>query len=155
VETQTVYVNQDDTAVLVCPNCGLSKNINVAKFKAGRDSLKIRCKCQSTFSVSFEFRKAHRKKTNLIGYYSRLPACKDSHGMLVKNISQTGIGFATSGPHNLMKGTEFRVTFTLDDAKQSKIEKNVVVRVIEDKYVGCEFTDPSIFDKTLGFYLMP
>jgi hypothetical protein len=113
-------VNQDDTAVLV----------------------KIRCKCQSTFSVSFEFRRAHRKKTNLIGYYSRLPACKESHGMLVKNISQTGIGFV-------------RVTFTLDDAKQSKIEKNVVVRVIEDKYVGCEFTDPSIFDKTLGFYLMP
>ena len=53
-----------------------------------------------------------------------------------------------------MKDTEVRVTFTLDDAKQSKIEKDVVVRVIEDKYVGCEFTDRAIFDKTLGFYLM-
>ncbi len=155
METQKVYVNQDDTAVLVCPNCGLSKNISVAKFKARRDSLKIRCKCQSTFSVSFEFRRAHRKKTNLKGYYSRLPACKESHGMLVKNISQTGIGFATFAPHNLMKSSEVRVTFTLDDAKQSKIEKDVVVRVIEDKYVGCEFTDPSKFDKALGFYLMP
>jgi hypothetical protein len=154
VETQTVYVNQDDTAVLVCPNCGLSKNINVAKFKARGDSLKIRCKCQSTFSVSFEFRRAHRKETNLRGYYSRLPACKESHGMLVKNVSLTGIGFVTSARHNLMKDTKVRVTFTLDDAKQSKIEKDVVVRVIEDRYVGCEFTERAIFDKTLGFYLM-
>ena len=155
METQTVYVNQDDTAVLVCPNCGLSKNVSVAKFKARRDSLKIRCKCQSTFSVSFEFRRAHRKKTNLRGYYSRLPACKESHGMLVKNVSLTGIGFATLAPHNLIKGTEVRVKFRLDDANRSEIEKDVVVRVVKDKYLGCEFLERALFDKALGFYLMP
>ncbi|UCD87974.1 MAG: PilZ domain-containing protein [Desulfobacterales bacterium] len=155
VEPQTVYVNQDDTAVLVCPNCGTSKTAKVTRFKGHKGPLKIRCKCALTFSVSLEFRRAHRKQTNLTGYYCRLPVCKNWHSMVVKNISQTGIGFATFMSHNLMKGTEVRVKFTLDDVNQSEIEKDVIVRVVKDKYVGCEFRDPALFDKALGFYLMP
>ena len=154
-EAQTVYVNQDDSATLLCPNCGLSKTANVAKFKARKDPLKIRCKCGSTFYVAFEFRRAHRKETNLRGYYSRLPACTESHGMLVENVSLTGIGFAVSAPHNLIKGAEVRVKFRLDDANRSEIEKDVVVRVVKDKYLGCEFLERALFDKALGFYLMP
>jgi hypothetical protein len=155
VETRKVYVDQDNTATLVCPNCGLSKTANVTKFKDRKDPLKIRCKCGSSFSVSFEFRRAHRKETNLKGYYCRLPARKDWHEMLVKNISLTGIGFATFTAHNLRKGSEVRVRFTLDDASQSEIEKDVVVRVVKDKYLGGEFRERALFDKALGFYLMP
>jgi hypothetical protein len=155
VETRKVYVDQDDTATLLCPNCGFSKTANVAKFKDRKEPLKIRCKCGSTFSVSFEFRRAHRKEANIRGDYCGLPACKDWHGMLVKNISLTGIGFATFTAHNLRKGAELRVRFTLDDASQSELEKDVVMRVVKDKYLGCEFRERALFDKALGFYLMP
>ncbi len=155
VESQKVYVNQDDTAVLVCPNCGTSKTAKVTRFKGRKGPLKIRCKCALTFSVSFEFRRAHRKKTNLSGYYCRLPGCKNWHSMVVKNISRTGIGFVTFMAPNFMKGTEVRVKFTLDDVNQSELQKDAIVRVIKDKYVGCEFKDPALFDKALGYYLMP
>jgi len=75
--------------------------------------------------------------------------------MTVRNISLTGIGFETLSPHGLGKGDEIRVRFTLDDAKQSEIERDVIVRVVKDKYIGGEFSDPNLYDKTLGFYLMP
>jgi hypothetical protein len=154
-EVQKVYVNEDDTAALLCPNCGTSKTANVAKFKNRRDPLKLRCKCGSTFSVSFEFRRAHRKETNLRGYYCRLPAGRDWHDMTVRNISTTGIGFETLRPHGLSKGDKVTVKFTLDDAQQSEIQKDAVVTVAKDKYVGGKFSDPALFDKALGFYLMP
>ena len=154
-EVQKVYVNKDDTAALLCPNCGASKTANVAKFKDRRDPLKIRCKCGSTFSVSFEFRRAHRKETNLSGQYCRLSAREHWNSMTVRNISSTGIGFETPRPHGLRKGEEIRVKFTLDDVKHSEIQKDVTVKVSKDKYVGGEFSDPALFDKALGFYLMP
>ena len=140
---------------LICPKCGLAKIANVAKFKSRKDPLKIRCKCASTFSVTFEFRRAHRKETNLKGYYCGLPACKNWHSMTVRNISQTGIGFSTVISHDLTKGSEVKVKFKLDDAKQSEIKKDVIVRVVKDNYLGCEFKDTAAFDKALGFYLMP
>jgi hypothetical protein len=155
METKKVYVNADGTANLMCPNCGTSKIANVKKFQNHRDPLKIRCKCASTFSVTFEFRRAHRKETNLRGHFCGLPACKNWHSMTVTNISQTGIGFSTVISHDLTKGSEVKVKFKLDDAKQSEIEKDAIVRVVKDNYLGCEFKDTALFDKALGFYLMP
>lgn len=154
-EARKVYVNEDGIAVIVCPDCGFSKTASVAMFKGRRDQLKMRCKCKSTFSISFEFRRAHRKSTNLRGQYSRLPACRNWHDIQVKNVSMTGVGFTTLGPHNLVKGNEIRVKFTLDDANRSEIVKNVVVRVVNDNYLGCEFLERALYDKALGFYLMP
>ena len=154
-ETQKIYVGTNNNATLLCPHCGTSKTANVEKLKNRGDPLRIRCTCRKAFSVTFEFRKAHRKETNLAGHYCRLSAREDWLGMTVRNISLTGIGFETLSPHGLGKGDEIRVRFTLDDAKQSEIERDVIVRVVKDKYIGGEFSDPNLYDKTLGFYLMP
>jgi hypothetical protein len=75
--------------------------------------------------------------------------------MTVKNISSTGIGFETYNPHDLAKDDAVRVKFALDDAKRSEIERDVTVRVVRDRYIGGEFSAPDLYDKTLGFYLMP
>jgi hypothetical protein len=155
LEIRKVYINEDNTALLVCPHCGTSKNVQVAKYKGRKDPLKVRCTCRSAFHVLFEFRRAYRKQTNLHGDYSKLPACKQWGKMVVKNISLTGIGFSTLTRHNLRKDDELKVKFTLDDKRRSEIEKDVVVRLVEDTYIGCEFTERVQFDKVLGFYLMP
>ena len=141
--------------MLVCPKCGTSKTAEVAKFKGSKNPLEIECKCASTYPVFLEFRGAHRRETRLKGYYCRLPACKVWDEMLVKNLSLTGLGFSTFTEHGLRKGAGARVRFTLDDSSLSEIEKDVVVRLVRDNYLGCEFADPSLFDKALGFYLMP
>jgi hypothetical protein len=154
-EIQKIYVDAENNATLLCPHCGTSKTVNVENLKSRGDPLKIRCTCKEAFAVTFEFRKAHRKETNLAGHFCKLPASEDWHSMTVKNISSTGIGFETYNPHGLGKGDEVRVRFALDDAKRSTIERDVIVRVVKDRYIGCEFSDPSVYDKTLGFYLMP
>ena len=154
-KVQKIYVNADNNATLLCPHCGTSKTVNVAKLKSRGDPLRIRCTCKETFSVTFEFRKAHRKETNLVGHYRKLPAREDWHSMKVRNISSTGIGFETYNLHDLDKGDQVRVKFALDDAKRSEIERDVIVRVVKDRYIGGEFRDPNLYDKVLGFYLMP
>ena len=154
-EVHKIYVNSGNNATLLCPHCGISKTVNVEKLKRHGDPLKIRCTCKETFSVTLEFRKAHRKATHLAGDYCKLPAREDWHSMTVKNISSTGIGFETYNPHDLSEGDEVRVRFALDDAKRSQIKRDVIVRVVKDRYIGAEFSDPDLFDKALGFYLMP
>ena len=156
MEIQKVYISRDNTAVIVCHNCGFSKKVNASKYKDRKDPVNIRCRCKSVFRVLFEFRNVYRKETRLHGKFSKLPKCKEWGSMTVKNISQTGIGFATLTIHNLKKGDEIKVRFTLDDKQRSEVEKDAVVRVVNDKFIGCEFTEPVGYqDKALGFYLMP
>ena len=74
--------------------------------------------------------------------------------MVVKNISLSGIGFETLTGHQLKVGDEVTVKFALDDVSHSVIKKKVIVRVVKDKYLGCEFKEPAQYDKALGFYLI-
>ena len=43
----------------------------------------------------------------------------------------------------------------LDDLDQFEIETDVVVRVVGDNDLACEFTKGSVFDKAEKFYPMP
>lgn len=151
-----VLPGQIDTATLVCPYCGFFKDVNVAKFKNRIDSLKVRCKCKSTFAV--ERRKAFRKHIYLPGYCSRLPESKECSRILVKDISPTGIGFATVTAHDFREGDKVRLKFTLADTNRSEVTKTAIVRWTgKANRVGCEFCDPIALDKgdkALGFYLM-
>jgi len=154
MEEQKVYVNPDNTAVVKCPHCETTKVVHVGKFKGPRRRLKIRCSCNSSLSVTFEFRKAYRKETNLQGFYSKVRSTSAPGKVEVKDLSMTGIRFVTASPHTLRKGDEVMVSFTLDDRNRSKIEKKVVVRWIKDRAIGCRFSESVQYDKVFGFYLM-
>jgi hypothetical protein len=155
VETRKVYVDEYNKAELVCPHCGASRHINVSKLNVNGSPLRIKCICKAIFLASFEFRRSYRKETNFFGYYCIPPFCKDWHEMKVKNISQSGIGFAVHGRHRLKVGDAIKVKFKLDDRSHSDIEKDVIVRRVSSDYLGCEFSCRVQFDKALGFYLMP
>ena len=75
--------------------------------------------------------------------------------MLVKDISMGGIGFEAAEKSCIEKEHEFELTFTLDDTHSSLIKKQVVVKMVRDKFVGCEYVQPLEYDKALGFYLLP
>ena len=154
MEVEKVYVNPDNTAVVKCPQCDTTKVVPVGKFKGPKRRLKIRCSCKASFRVSFEFRKAYRKKAQLPGSYTKVAPAKGRGKMQVQDISMTGIRFATATQHNLIKGDQLTVTFTLDDRNRSRIEKDVIIRWVKDKEVGCQFTEPAQYDKVFGFYLM-
>jgi hypothetical protein len=50
---------------------------------------------------------------------------------------------------------ELRVEFTLDDEHQTKISKDVIVRGVHEKLVGCEYDNlEEDFGSPLGYYIM-
>ncbi len=155
MKTCKVYVKRDNTALVNCPHCGTARTIYVGKFKGRKDPLKTMCTCRTAFPVSFEFRNAYRKSASLQGYYNRLNGPRGYRAMLVRDVSLTGIRFVTLASHNLSEGDEGKVRFTLDDRSRSEIERNVVVRCVANRNVGCEFTKAVPYDRVLGFYLMP
>ena len=155
METQIIRLNPDNMAVLKWPQCGTARTVNVAKFDNRRGPLKVRCNCGAAFRVLFEVRKAYRKETRLHGSYFKHSAGQEQGRIMVRNISLSGIGFTTLIKHNLKQGDKVKLKFTLDDKRRSEIEKNGVVRVVNDKSIGCQFTDPDQQDEALGFYLMP
>jgi len=97
----------------------------------------------------------YRKSTNLKGRYINLSLNNELGMMIVKDVSMGGIGFEVVGGNRIKKEHELMVTFTLDDSHSSVIKKQVVVRNVRDKFVGCEFLHAHEYDKALGFYLRP
>lgn len=151
---QKVYVNLGGVAVMKCPACEAVKSANVGALKTGQHVIKVRCNCQQVFTVSLEFRKAYRKDARLAGEYQSLPSAKGRGKLTVVNVSRGGVGAQVIGFNHCRIGDELRVSFNLDDRHHSLIEKRVVVRLVKQNYIGCEFLDSTANDKALGFYLM-
>jgi hypothetical protein len=153
-----VFPGESDMATLVCPYCGFYKDVNIATFKNHVNPRKVRCTCRSNFAVSFERRRAFRKETYLEGYCIKLPEDKVCSKIVINDISPTGIGFTMVTTYDFRKGDKVRLQFTLDDTKRSEVTKTATVRWVDKaNRVGCEFCDPTQFDKgdkALGFYLM-
>jgi transcription elongation factor Elf1 len=155
MEPQKAFVREDGTTVLKCPHCRHARTVSVAKLKDKKKVIKIKCSCQQSYSVSLELRKMYRKDTNLNGQFVNLSLDNERGTMFVKDISMGGIGFTVIGRNNIQQDHELEVTFTLDDAHSSVISKQVIVRIVRGKFVGCEFRHAHEYDKALGFYLMP
>ena len=161
---QNLNVRKDKQVTLSCPDCLLVREISVDKYMGRKHFLKVNCPCGTTYGVNLNFRKHYRKQVSIGGYYtyddivsvvktgstSSVPInCR------IKNISMGGLGFAALDRMKTQLGDTLKVIFTLDKVPPETIEKEVVVRFINDNYIGCEFSEESGFsDRTLGFYLM-
>ena len=155
-----VFINENNTATLVCPECSKATTIDVSKYKDLQRlvTLKVICKCKKPFSVTLERRRHFRKPVDLKGKYEYRPSGRPaSRGTLsVLNVSRSGLKMKFNQLPELEAGVRLNVEFTLDDKHNSLIRKEVVVRGIKNNEVGAEFcsfdaSDPS--DKALGFYL--
>jgi hypothetical protein len=154
-ETHRIIPRQGNTAVVTCPQCGMSKTVYVDRLRAHHGPLKVTCTCGPVFSMMSELRKAGRKDVHLDGSYAKLSAGAEFGNLIVTNMSLLGIGFTVLSDHRLKKGDKINVTFTLDDRKHSQIEKSAVVRAINGMNIGCEFNDLSQHRKKLALYLTP
>jgi hypothetical protein len=76
--------------------------------------------------------------------------------MMIVNISQGGVGLHILDTHHrLILGQELQICFTLDDKHRSVIDRQVVVRLVTENNIGCEFVgSSSSHDAKIGFYLM-
>ncbi len=155
MEMQKAFVREDGTTVLKCPHCRHARTVSVAKIKEKKKVIKVKCSCQKSYSVSLELRKMYRKETSLKGSYVNLSQKNESGLMIVKDVSMGGIGFQAVGGNRIKNEDELEVTFTLDDTHSSVIKKQVVVRIVRDQFVGCEYMHAQEYNKALGFYLLP
>jgi hypothetical protein len=148
------HVDSNDMVIITCPECGLIKKTSVSKFKNSKHKISTRCHCGKRFDLQLNFRSSYRKNVNLPGLFMVLSP-KTSHWceMSVRDISRTGVGFKNMDSVIVKRGDTVRVKFNLDNGKKTLIDKKVVVKIIKDQYVGCEFKDLALEEKELGFYL--
>jgi len=152
---QKAFVREDGTTVVKCPSCGHARTVSVQRFKEKKKVIKVKCSCRESYTVSLELRKMYRRSTNLKGSYINISLNNEIGMMIVKDVSMGGIGFEAIGGNRIEKEHELDVTFTLDDTHSSVIKKQVVVRIVNGNYVGCEFIHSLEYNKALGFYLLP
>jgi len=74
--------------------------------------------------------------------------------IFVNNVARKGISFSMLSVCDIKIGDILEVTFTLDDTNKTVICKQVEVKSVHNRLIGCYFTCPQWYDKELGFYLM-
>ena len=156
-----VFVNSDNTATLVCPNCEKTRLVDVSKYiqRDGHAKLKAKCGCGHNYLVALEKRKYFRKETDLEGTY-RYAVSDAANGtsqgqgkLKVVNLSKTGMRLKLESIPRFELGDRITVEFRLDDNNKSLIHRDVYVRNIKDKFIGVEYVSQFSLDSTLGFYL--
>ena len=154
--TAKLHVTSQDTVSVSCPRCKKGRDIHVARFKGRRD-IGIKCPCGNAWQVRVEYRREYRKKTDLKGSYRSLPADgKPGEAGLMKvvDLSRKGVRMKIDNfPSGLKAGDQLNIEFKLDDANQSPIYREVVVKNLHPPYVGTVFHHPPVEDNILGFYL--
>ena len=153
---QKIFVSDSGFATITCPKCRQARQVSMARYRGKKHTMKVRCTCGHDFLTAFEFRRHYRKQTDLGGTYRILSTGAAGGGPIaIHNISRGGIGFSVSGTHNLQVGHRAQVDFLLDNRKQSRMQKTVVIRTIRQNHIGCQFEENQAFEKDLGFYLQP
>ena len=154
---ETVYISSNNTAVFRCPHCQRTKTVDVSTFGDLRQPLrfKLKCPCGQVSVSMLDKRLRYRKETNFPGsyvhYVNGQPKSKGS--MRVKDLSNNGMKLLITGNDSFAVGDMLKVSFKLDDAQHSLVEKKVIVRNISSPYVGTELAPTETIDKALGFYL--
>ena len=147
-----VYVDDNDQAIIICPKCGLKKNIDVMDFRDTHKRLKAKCQCGEVFWLTLEYRKHHRKKVRLAGEYF-IQGKNEKGEINIEDISLGGIRFTSLKPHYISRNDTVELKFTLDNLMRTEIQTPIEVKWIIDNNVGGQFFDPRSLEKDLMPYL--
>jgi len=150
------FVRNDGHILIMCPKCGLSKDLAIGQLRGRQRLLKIRCKCGDSFRLELEFRQSFRKSTNLEGVcIFDQNEFTSKWEVKVVNLSLGGACIEILGTHSLQVGDKGSLRFKLDNRKESIIVKLVIVRTVSGNKIGCQFAADRVYEKDLGFYLRP
>ncbi|MBF0225066.1 MAG: PilZ domain-containing protein [Desulfobacterales bacterium] len=165
---ERVFITEDNMATFLCPQCGVSRTVDVSNYLDYEGAIKVKCtckKCSNRYAVTLERRKYYRKETNLPGVFIIEPSLpgvayygKNSEKglIVVLDISLTGVRVKFSVRREFKVGEKVSVEFNLDDKNRTLIRKEAVVRRIIGESVGLEFTSRNPddkYDKSIGFYM--
>jgi hypothetical protein len=149
---QKVFVDHTNQVKVICPKCGLEKNMNVFKFKDTHKKLKANCKCGEVFRFALNFRKHYRKKVMLSGEYV-IQKNNVRDDIFIKDISMSGINFITYKEHTFSKDDTVELKLALDDRMEPVIQASAQIKWISDRNIGAQFNNPKSIEKDLRFLL--
>ncbi len=151
---QRVLIDSLDTARFACPDCNREKTMQLSAYKLRRRLTRVKCKCRCghAYIVTLEKLIESIQKTQLLGTFISNGHLKCSGKMIIKKLNSKGIMLKTNIEQNILPGLNLLLEFVLDDAKQSIVKKEVVVKAKKGKYLSAEFTSDEHYDN-LGPYL--
>ena len=143
-----------DTATIECPECKTQKILQLSQFqlKKAKTPVKVNCGCGNSFIVDLEKTKATFQETVLLGTFKSKGKMRFGGKMIIKKLNSKGLMLKTNIEQNILPGIKLFLEFVLDDAKQSVVKKEVVVKAKQGKYLSAEFTTEDHYDN-LGPYL--
>ncbi len=150
--TQKVFITKSGNANFYCPECGEVRHMDVSKFKKTNKKVKLKCtcKCKHVFSVTLERRLHVRKEVCLHG---NIVSEEKKYPINVMDISRFGLMVRTKGILDYNIDEKIVVEFILDDAQNSKVSKEVIIRTINKEKIGVEFLAQDHYDR-FGTYLL-
>jgi hypothetical protein len=132
------YVDEKNQTKIVCQKCGLSKTVDVNKFRDTHKNLKAKCKCGEAFRLTLDFRRHYRKKVQLSGEcFIQKEGERDD--ILIMDVSMSGINFTTFKPHNLSIDDTVELNFTFDNPMRTKVREPVKIKRITGRNVGARY----------------
>ena len=147
-----VFVNDTNKATIICPKCGLKKDVDVTNFKNTQKKLKAKCRCGEVFRLTLEFRKHPRKKVRLNGEYS-VHGRNERGEIIIEDISAGGVRFTSLKPHYISRNDTVELKFRLDNPVKTEIHKHVKIIWIIDHTLGAQYIDQNSLETELKFYL--
>jgi glyoxylase-like metal-dependent hydrolase (beta-lactamase superfamily II) len=165
IPVQDINVRKDNTVTLSCPSCLNVRNVSVDQYTGSKHFLTVNCPCGITYGVKLNFRKQYRKDVSIGGFYTLgdedIGSIQSTNvptvpiNCRINNISLGGLGITILGKMSVQLGDTLTIKFSLDKEPPEIIEKDVIVKSVNNNYIGCAFIEKSGFsDRTLGFYLL-
>ncbi|NOX32113.1 MAG: hypothetical protein GXP56_00025 [Deltaproteobacteria bacterium] len=151
---QKILIDSLDTARLACPECNREKSMQLSGYNIKRQNTKVKCRCRCghTYMVILEKKIEPAQDTQLLGTFRSSGSIKCSGKMIIKKLNSKGLMLKTNIEQSILPGLRLFLEFVLDDAKQSIVQKEVVVKAKKGKYLSAEFTSDDHYDN-LGPYL--
>lgn len=152
--TSSVVQSSPDTCVITCPRCDQTTAIPMAQLQF-RETQHVRCRCGCTLRlVRLDQRQHPRTPVQLSGALLDVSTQAPVTPLTVIDLSLGGVRFTTD-LSALEVGECYRIQFSLDDALQTKIHNDIVIRILHtDQTYGAEFLHPECHQE-LNFYLTP
>lgn len=171
------YVDGQNKIAVSCPQCGVIKDIDVSTHlgregittfeylficdkcdcghKECEDCPKKNCTHGHKQNITLERRKFFRKEVNLAGSLTDLEGKK--HPVRVLNLSRTGLKIKILTTHDIQPAQTVYIEFNLDNANETLIKKDLLVKQASSNTIETEFSDSESYDrsdKAIGFYLL-
>lgn len=150
----SVFLDSENLATFICPQCQRSWKKDLTAFINHNKKILFRCNCPCghSFPVLLERRRYARKDTDLRGAF--IHDKKKIRGAInIRNVSLGGLGFELTSDYLISPGDIVLVRFNLDDAFNTLITKEALIRKMIKKYVGAEFLEKTWKHDIFHLYL--